>query len=449
MRLTRTLTLALAATAVTGASACSLVVGDIELPAESSGPGTDGALRRDADVDNAMPRADGDAPAADARTPPRDAAPPLVDVLVPTPDAPAPAVDVNVPPADAWMPAPDAFVPEPDAFVPPPVDLSAIAGFWYLHGVTPGADGRPEAFTAALRIEPQRITLLDDQARRVEGEVNLSLAGDLHGTWRLTLPTTDTVFRGAFAPTSGFAVFAPDARQAGTPASVLLLARLNDAAPATVPGTFIYSMIGREPSAGDGELGLLRQIDPTAYIQESRYPAPPTPGTLPDRALEFWPIDPWRSLLHDPETGTEIEVVPTAQSLGVIGVERRLGDGGIRLMLGWASLPAPGLPRAGDLFCGGARYDLDAGTAVPLSLSATLDGNGTIQWVGGFEQHITFDGANYFLDSGLNPFLRSNGLAVVDGWDEVFTLLSIDPIRADIVWGLLTCVRTDLVPVPI
>ncbi|MCK6573359.1 hypothetical protein L6V77_19950 [Myxococcota bacterium] len=445
------LTFALAAAAATATSACSLVVADIELPAESSGPTADDGLRRDADVeDAALPAPDGDvAPGPDAARPPADAAAPPGDAAAPKPDVATPPGDAFVTPPDAWSPPPDAFVPEPDAFVPPPVDLSAIAGFWYLHGVTPGVDGRLEAFTAALRIEPRRVTLLNDQARPVPGEVNLTLAGDLYGTWRLTLPTTDTVYRGAFAPTSGFAVFAPDARQAGAPASVLLLARVNDEVPATVPDTFGYSVIGRDPGAGDGEVGILRQLDPMAFVQENRFPAPPTPGTLPDRTLEFWPIDPWRNMLYDPETGTEIEVVPTAQGLGVIGVERRLGEAGTGLLLGWVPRPPPGLPRAGDLFCGGARYDDAAATAVPLSLSATMTGDGAIQWVGGFEQHITLDGSTYFLDGGLNPFLRNNGLALADGWDEVFTVLSVDPLRADIVWGLLTCVRTDLVPVPI
>jgi hypothetical protein len=335
--------------------------------------------------------------------------------------------------------------------VPPPVDLSAIAGFWYLHGVTPGGDGRPEAFTAALRIEPRRVTLLNDQARPVPGEVHLSLAGDLAGTWRLTLPTTNTVFRGAFAPTSGFAVFAPDAREADAPASVLLLARVNDEVPATVPDFFAYTVIGRDAAAGDGEVGTLRQSDPAAFVQESRVPAPPNLGLLPDRSLEFWSIDPWRSTLYDPATGTEIEVVPTSQGLGVIGVERRLDDAGTGLMLGWVARPLAGLPRAGEFFCGGARYDDAAGAPVPLSVSASMPGDGTIQWVGGFQQRLTLEGATYSLGDGLNPFLRSNGLALADGWDEVLTILTIDPepAAANIVWGLLTCVRTDLVPVPI
>jgi hypothetical protein len=347
------------------------------------------------------------------------------------------------------VPPPDAFVPEPDAFVPPPVDLSAIAGFWYLHGVTPGPDGRPEAFTAAMRIEPRRVTLLSNDARPIPGEVNLTLAGDLYGTWRLTIPTTQTVFRGAFAPTSGFAVFAPDAREAGAPASVLLMARVNDEVPTTLPDTFAYQTIGRDPVAGDGELGFTRQQDATHFVQEARYPAPPRLDLLPDRALDAWAIDPWRTTLYDPVSGAEIEVVPTAQGLGVIGVERPVDDSGSRLMLGWVSRPPAGLPRAGEFFCGGARYDDAAGVAVPLSVSASMPGDGTIQWVGGFQQQITLSESVLLLDGGLNPFLRSNGIALTDGWDEVFTVLTLDPLRADIVWGLMTCVRTDLVPVPI
>jgi hypothetical protein len=107
MRCPRPVTLALtAAVALPGVPACSLVVGDIELPAESSGPAADDGLRRDADVeDAALPAPDGDvAPLADAARPPADATAPPGDAVAPEPDAATPPGDAVVTPPTPGRP---------------------------------------------------------------------------------------------------------------------------------------------------------------------------------------------------------------------------------------------------------------------------------------------------------------------------------------------------------
>lgn len=440
-RLGLSLGLALAATG------CSLVVGDIELPEQSTND-TGGLPRDGATETDASPG--GNVVPADAAPLAMDGAPLVADV------APVPA-DGSAPPADASVTQPDiaplpvdAFIPLPDVPTAPPPDLSGISGFWYVDGFAMNADGQYESYAAALRIERRRADLLTNDAQLVAADVSLVPAQDLYGTWLLTMPTTGVVYRGAFAPNSGFAVFAPDtARDPGAAGSLLLLARANEDAPAVPPVEMVYARIGRAPEAGDAEFGSLRKTAEDTYVQESRYPAAAAVGQLPDRFLGFWNLDPWRWTLSDPSDGSEFELVPTFHGEGVIGVERRGDQGGVSLMLGWGKTAAGVVPRAGDLFCGGLLWDENAQSAMPVALSATMAGDGSIAWVGGYTQVLTEIGGVYLLDGGLNPFLQNNGVAIGDGLDELLVIMPFDYQAVRTVWGMMACVRTDLIAAPI
>jgi hypothetical protein len=441
---------ATALVALTAAPGCSLVIGDIELPPAQVGLDDAGGVRRDADTDaengGAISPPDAAPPTADATVaPPADAAPP------PPPDAATP------PPGDAWVavpdaatpPPPDAAPPAPDVPVAPPPDLSALAGYWYLDDFGPQAGGEVGASAAALRVERNHADLLTNTGELVTAEISLVPAPDLYGTWLLTHPVTGVVYRGAFAPTSGFAVFVADNRDGGAPANIIVMARANEDVPSVPADALAYTRIGRLAARGDGEVGTLRKIRDDAYMQEARYPAPPL-NILPDRELGFWNIDPWRYTLYDSPTGAEIEVVPTANGMGAIGVERTPADGGVALLLGWTLRAPGGLPRVGDLFCGGLTWDRMGGMQ-PQALPATLSDDGTLQWAGGFSQRMTDINGLYQLEGGINPFGLDAAVAIGDADDELLIVLPLASVQGNLqtVWGVMACVRTDLVPFPI
>jgi hypothetical protein len=333
--------------------------------------------------------------------------------------------------------------------VAPPTDLSALAGYWYVDGFGPQDDGNVGAYAAAMRVERNHADLLTNEGALVAAEISLVPAPDLYGTWLLTHPVSGVVYRGAFAPTSGFAVFVPDALAGGAPANIIVMARANEEVPAVPADSMAYARIGRRPARGDGEVGTLRRVRDDAYMQEARYPAPPL-NVLPDRELGFWNIDPWRSTLYDTPTGDEIELVPTANGMGAIGVERTPADGGVALLLGWTLRAPVGLPRVGDLFCGGLTWD-PMGGMQPQALPATLSGDGLLQWAGGLSQQLTDVNGLYQLDAGFNPFGLDGAVAIGDADDELLIILPLDPGPDNVqgVWGMMACVRTDLVPFPI
>jgi hypothetical protein len=443
---------AAALVALTAAPGCSLVVGDIELPPAQVGLDDAGGVRRDAGTDAA----------SGGTAVPPDAAPPPGDTAIgPTPDAaPPPPPDATAPPpGDAWVappdsiapPPPDAAPPEPDVPVAPPPDLSAIAGYWYVDGFGPQAGGEVGAYAAAMRVERNHADLLTNEGELVNAEISLVPAPDLYGTWLLTHPISGVVYRGAFAPTSGFAVFVPDDRAGGAamPASVILMAKANEEVPAVPADALAYTRIGRLPARGDGEVGTLRKTRDDAYMQEARYAAPPL-NIQPDRELGFWNIDPWRYTLYDASSGAEVELVPTSSGMGAIGVERTPEAGGVALMLGWTLRAPGGLPRVGDLFCAGLTWDRMGGMQ-PQALPATLSDDGTLQWAGGFSQRLSDIGGLYQLEGGLNPFGLDGAVAIGDADDELLIVLPLDPGPDNVqaVWGLMACVRTDLVPFPI
>jgi hypothetical protein len=300
-----------------------------------------------------------------------------------------------------------------------------------------------------MRIEHDHADLLTNEGVLIAENISLVRAPDLLGTWLLTLPTGDTVFRGAFAPQSGFAVFAPDSNDLQARGAVLLMARANEDLPALTPDRMAYTRVGLHPEAGDGEVGTLERTAEDMYTQTARTPAPPWAGTLDDRPLGYWNIDPWRWTLYDSQTGMEFELVPTYQGMGAIAVERTPEIGGTGLLLAWAARAPEGLPRAGDLFCGGVTYEAGGRGIAPLSLPAALPGNDTFQWVGGFQQTIRAQagvGGLFLLSDGLNPFLQSGAIAVGDAFDELLVVLPLDPQSARAAWGMMACVRTDLVP---
>lgn len=339
--------------------------------------------------------------------------------------------------------------PPADVPMAPPPDLSALAGYWYVDGFGPRLDGTIGAYSAGTRVERHRASLLTSEGELVTSEMSLVPAPDLHGTWLLTHPETGVVYRGAFAPTSGFAMFVPEDRSGAAPASIIMMARANEDVPAVPADALVYTRIGRHAARGDGEVGTLRKTRDDAYMQEARYPAPPL-NILPDRELGFWNIDPWRYSLYDAATGAEIEVVPTANGMGAIGVERTPAEGSVALLLGWTLAAPGGLPRDGDLFCGGLTWDTMDGMQ-PHALPATLSGDGMLQWAGGLSQRLTDVNGLYQLDGGFNPFGLDGAVAIGDADDELLIVLPFDPGPDNVqgVWGMMACVRTDLVPFPL
>jgi hypothetical protein len=333
--------------------------------------------------------------------------------------------------------------------IAPPPDLSALAGYWYVDGFGPQPGGEVGAYAAALRIERDHADLLTNEGDLITAEISLVPAPDLYGTWLLTHPISGVVYRGAFAPNSGFAVFVPDDRAGGAPGSLMILARANEDVPTVPADAMAYTRIGRLPARGDGEIGTLRKTRDDAYVQEARYPAPPL-NVLPDRELGFWNISPWRWALYDDTTGAEFELVPTFNGMGAIAIERTPADGGVAMLLGWTLRAPGGLPRAGDLFCGGLTLDPMGGTQ-PQALPATLSGDGTLQWAGGLSQRMTDINGLYQLDGGINPFGLDGAVAIGDADDELLILLPFDPGPDNVqaVWGMMACVRTDLVPFPL
>jgi hypothetical protein len=142
--------------------------------------------------------------------------------------------------------------------------------------------------------------------------------------------------------------------------------------------------------------------------------------------------------------------VATSSGAGVIGFERTPTEDGAALVLGWMRRAPAELPRVGNLFCGGLKW-APADGIQGLALPATLSVDGTLRWAGGLSQQMTNVNGFFQLGGGVNPFGLDDSLAVSDVDDEVLIILPLDtgPESAHGVWGMMACVRTDLVPFPL
>lgn len=428
----------LAALVALGIGGCSLIVSDIELPAEGQVGDAAAELDEGAVDEGALPdawRPDAQPP-PDAWTPPdavaRDAGP---DTSW-TPDA---APDVGPPPADA---APDAAW-TPDAEPPPVVvDLSALAGEWHLYGVMPSANG-PVAFEGVLVVRAVGTAHIEDFGGNVLHDDTPFLVDEQapERVEAVLFPLAGRV-TGVLDPHSGFGVLVNDGQSGNRVPTFVLLARRDDP-PAALPSTTLYAHNRVLVYLGQGEIGGMGNPVADTFSEFDRHPivaGAPTGERIFTRRADrrgrnrLEPAD-------DVPDGRLYSVIPGGD--GAIGVTSEAGqhDG---LAVAWSASTAA-LPRAAaPYFCAGMLLDeaQPRPTLATRAAGADLDGTG-IRWADGRSARFDVRGNLLGLTTREGFFGGSDELGLLEGTGRALIVLPVAFGREVAVrWGIAACVAS-------
>jgi hypothetical protein len=416
-------------------SACSLAIGDIELP-EDAPPGGEAPPSGGSPVvpvtdDGPKP---GDALPIDAEAL-QDAAVDAawLDTTV-TPSDAGPPVDIWE--GDAQLPV-DEGPPAPDLPVLPPQDLSPWLGDWRMYGLVEVA-GALEPYEATLSIDFDRAHLSDSRGRERQ-VVALFRIEDGSGTLGLELPEVGPM-RGALAVLTGAGVFSPEPTAADPPVAALFVSRLQSPPP-PLPESMVYDLMGRSPREGQGELGVML-LSGDSYAVRSRLVVG-VADTLPDATWIWQQADASLYEFADVDTGALVRFAPNSQGTGGVGLGVARDGTPDSVMLGLSGAASPVGPRPGPLHCGGITLPAQGLGHRALSLAAVVEAGLLVSWEGGGQQTFEPSQSVYTMRGGPSPFDIEGGIGLHDRFDETLLFL---PAQAGgrLYWGALMCVRTDL-----
>lgn len=404
------------------AAGCSLVIGDISLPARQGSdlpplPARDMAVTTDAGPDGRVPSDMG----ADDGAVGLDLAPP------------------DVGPGDMAPPPPDAAIPDallPDAAPPPTVDIGTLAGVWHLYGAV--ADDLDFVFEvqlvvnavgAARVLAPDGTPLNDPAPLRPDPEDPLLVQLHLFPVARLV--------RGTIDPVSGIGVLA-----GSDPPTFVLAVRPGDAR-SVIPAPSLFSQSWMAVRPGYAELGVLSQVA-DFYTEGDRHSTREEP--LEAQVFVREDTDPVRHQLT-PAEGTPPEfdrVVTAVGGFGAIGLVRREGVG-VGLTVVWttqdSNLAAPPVQRA---FCAGVAPGV-MGTVEVRAGDAQFGADGSLVFAEGQAQVVRLSGI--YDVQGLQPLLGTErGIAVVSPNERAYVLMPATVSPPAVTWGLGACVRVEEMP---
>lgn len=412
------------------ASACSLAIGDIELPAARppvTDAAADAAPLADARVADAARPPDA-RPIADAA--PRDAAPDMaaVDAAEP-PDVTLDAAADAAPPADA----------APDAAWLPPRDLARWVGRWRVHGLVEVA-GELSVYDAVIDIEADR-AWLSDASGRVRTPLDMAARDDGTGTLAVPLPDVG-LLRAALATQSGLGVISPEPTDIAPPVAALFASRVVVPRP-RLPDTMVHAVLGRTPRSGQGELGVLLRSGPY-YAVRSRLTIG-VANTLPDTRWMWAALGDDRFTFTEEGSGAVVAFSPDASGTGGLGLGygARMDSPPDRVLLGLSGAASPNGPRLGPLWCGGITLPIQGPGHRAFALAAAVEPDLILAWEGAGQQALEPSQNVYTVIGGPGPFSVDGGIALHDLNDEALIVLPAQP-GGRLYWGAMMCVRTDL-----
>ena len=415
-------------------TACSIIIGDIELP-----PGQTHSIY---DLG-------GDSPPVQDMNWPADA-PDSMDLLGPTDAASLPADTTTDGPAADLFTELDAAPPAPDLGPPPSADLNVLIGRWQIVGLV-DVEGVQVHVGGMLEIPGDRAKYLDDDGIIQRAWVNLAPVLDGTGLYRLELPGVPAPMHGTFAPTTGFGAFGVKAvLHPGYSAAVYLMRVLDP--PYAPPDLMAYQTTGPLPSAGNQEIGTLATtMRERVYEQGSRTELTRMGlSLLAPRLLELTDLGGGRQRLTHHETGDHYLLTSNSLATGLYGTSW-LGDGRFGgLFVGWMGTSLADLPVPGALYCAGQRLS-PGGARGTSSIAgfAQIDGDGVITWETGESQRFVRAMNTFRLVEGQNPFGLSAALSLQDGQDELFIFLPVNIEDSELAWGHMACIRTHLPGIPL
>ena len=419
------------------ASACSLAIGDIELPQDAP-PGGEAPPTGGSPV----------VPVNDAEPSPKDGATLDAGQVLDQGkdaawlDAAGPPLDQGLP-ADVWPPDAETPVdlgpPPPDVPVLPPQDLAPWLGDWRMYGLVEVA-GALEPYEATLFIDFDRAYLSDSRGRERQ-VVALFRIEDGSNTLGLELPEVGPM-RGALAILTGAGVFSPEPTAADPPVAVLFVSRLQSPPP-PLPESMVYDLMGRSPRDGQGELGVML-LSGDSYAVRSRLVVG-VADTLPDATWAWQQFDSNLYEFADVDTGALVRFAPNTQGTGGVGLGIARDGTPDSVMLGLSGAATAVGPRPGPLHCGGITLPARGLGHRALSLAAAVEAGLLVSWEGGGQQTFEPSQSVYTMRGGPSPFDLDGGIGLHDRFDE--TLMFLPALAGGrLYWGALVCVRTDLTP---
>jgi len=412
------------------ASACSLAIGDIELPPERppvADAAGDAALPPDARIGDAERTPDtqvvADAAARDASADMAmvDAAPPVDAGPDASPDA-APPVDAG--PDAAWL---------------PPRDLARWTGRWRVHGLVEVA-GELSIYDAVVDIEADR-AWLSDAYGRLHTPLDLAAREDGSGTLSVVLPDVG-LLRAALATQSGLGVLSPEPTDIAPPTAALFASRVVVPRP-RLPDTMVHAVLGRAPRSGQGELGVLLRSGPY-YAVRSRLTIG-VANTLPDTRWMWAALGDDRFTFTEDGSGARVAFSPNASGTGGVGLGygANMDSPPDRVLLGLSGAASPDGPRLGPLWCGGITLPIQGPGHRAFALAAAIEPGRLLSWEGAGQQTLEPSQNVYTVIGGPGPFSVDGGIALHDLNDEALIVLPAQP-GGRLYWGAMMCVRTDL-----